>query len=137
MFIYFILINNIFALIFWITILGYSTLLFLPKNFKKDYSVKIKVYLDDERLTPQGWERAYTYDECLDFLKTFKVSHLSLDHDLGTEKTGYDVIKWIEEQVFNNINYNPPIITIHSANPAGRNNIELALISINRIIDNR
>jgi hypothetical protein len=94
----------------------------------------IKLYLDDERTTPLGWVRVYTYEECIEKLYTFNVSHLSLDHDLGTEKTGYDVAKWIEEKVFNDIGYYPPIITVHSANPAGKKNIELAIDSINRIL---
>ena len=97
----------------------------------------IKVYLDDERETPVGWQRVYTYEECIELLDTEIVSHLSLDHDLGTEKTGYDVAKWIEEKVYCNPKYNPPIITIHSTNPSGRKNIELALVSIKRILNSR
>lgn len=62
----------------------------------------MRVYLDDERPTPEGWTRAYTAQEAINFLETGIVTHLSLDHDLGPEEagTGYDVCKWVEENVF-------------------------------------
>jgi hypothetical protein len=46
-----------------------------------------------------------------------KVTHISLDHDLGddTRGTGYDVILWIEEQVFT-CGFKAPVIYVHSAN---------------------
>lgn len=47
---------------------------------------------------------------------------ISLDHDLGEEKTGYDIAKYIVE---NKIKVG--IIAIHSANPVGRFNIEQLL----------
>ena len=44
---------------------------------------------------------------------------MSLDHDLGDDEqgTGYDVILWIEREVALN-GFSPPLIVIHSANPA-------------------
>lgn len=96
-----------------------------------------KIYLDDERKTPIGWLRAYSYIECIVLLKAFNPTHLSLDHDLGSDKTGYDVIKWIENKVYSYSSYHPPIITVHSANPVGRNNIELTLLSIEKMLNSR
>jgi len=62
----------------------------------------MKVYLGDERPTPEGWVRAYTVSEAVKLLKTGNVSHLSLDHDLGPAEagTGYDICKAVEELVF-------------------------------------
>jgi hypothetical protein len=100
-------------------------------------NVELKIYLDDERPCPKGWIPVYTYQSCIDILQAFKPTHLSLDHDLGEEKTGYDVVKWIESKTFLDSKYQPPIMTIHSANPAGRKNMELGISSIKRIIENR
>lgn len=77
----------------------------------------MKVYLDDERTTPEGWFRVYWPDEAISLLKTGKVTHLSLDHDLGDDDrgTGYDVVLWLEEQVICN-GFTPPEVTVHSAN---------------------
>lgn len=92
----------------------------------------MKVWLDDIR-DPQvwhhiGWVWAKTADEAIELLSTGKVTHISLDHDLDiqatigntpTEKTGYDVICWMEEH-----NVWPSIVKCHSSNPAGRARIE-------------
>ena len=90
----------------------------------------MKLYLDDERPTPEGWERAYTAPEAIELLKTGKITHLSLDHDLGPEEagTGYDVCLWIEEKIIDTaFDFTPPAITIHSANPVGRQRMESAI----------
>tara|TARA_R110002049_G_scaffold285698_4_gene467063 strand:- start:225547 stop:225711 length:165 start_codon:yes stop_codon:yes gene_type:complete len=54
----------------------------------------MKVYLDDERETPQGWIRVYWPDEAIELLRSGEVIEISLDHDLGDDNrgTGYDVI---------------------------------------------
>ncbi len=77
----------------------------------------MKVYLDDERATPDGWVRAWWPIEVIELLKTGQVSELSLDHDLGDDErgTGYDVILWIEEAVALH-GFVPPRIAVHSAN---------------------
>jgi hypothetical protein len=51
-------------------------------------------------------------------IKNNQIDLLSLDHDLGDEKTGYDVAKFI---VCEGIKI--PHINIHSANPVGKENI--------------
>lgn len=93
----------------------------------------MKVYLDDERQTPEGWVRVFWPEEAIELLKTGNVTEISLDHDLGDDEhgTGYDVVLWIEEEVFLN-GFKPPIIKVHSANSSakmkmlnGINNINL------------
>lgn len=92
----------------------------------------MKVYLDDERETPEGWVRVYWPEEAIEMLKTGNVTELSLDHDLGNDDhgTGYDVVLWIEEAVIVN-NFKPPIIKVHSANSSARHKMELGIKNIN------
>ncbi len=82
----------------------------------------MKVFLDDERVTPIGWVRTYTPYTTIQLLQTCHVEELSLDHDLGDDEgigTGYDVVLWIEEQVILN-NFVPPKISVHSANSSAK-----------------
>ena len=78
----------------------------------------MKVYLDDERMEPQGWIRTYWPDEVIELLQTGGVTELSLDHDLGDDErgTGYDVLLWLEEAVVLRGFVPPARIVIHSAN---------------------
>lgn len=91
----------------------------------------MKVYLDDERSTPDGWVRVYWPEEAIDLLKTGEVTEISLDHDLGDDEhgTGYDVVLWIEEAVFID-GFEPPIIYVHSANSSARAKMELGIKNI-------
>jgi hypothetical protein len=91
----------------------------------------MKIYLDDERNAPEGWIQACWPNEVIGLLLTEKITHLSLDHDLGDDQrgTGYDVLLWIEEAVVIN-QFIPPEITIHSANPAARQRMLAAIDSI-------
>ena len=87
----------------------------------------MKVFLDDERVTPEGWIRTHTPAEAIALLETGMVSHLSLDHDLGDDEgigTGYDVVLWMEEQFFLNSYLPPENITVHSANVSARVKME-------------
>ena len=81
----------------------------------------VKLFLDDERQTPEGWVRVYWPDEAITLLRTGEVTEISLDHDLGDDVrgTGYDVILWIEEAVQLR-SFVPPRIHVHSANAAAR-----------------
>jgi hypothetical protein len=94
----------------------------------------MKVFLDDERIPSKGWVLVRWPEEAIDLLKTGKVSEISLDHDLGDDEhgTGNDVILWIEEQVATNSSYNPPKITVHSANASARKKMEAGIKSIIR-----
>ena len=83
------------------------------------------LWIDDERKMPAEadfW--AKSYDEAIKIFKNNedKTFIVDLDHDLGEDKTGYDIAKYIVEQ-------NIPIIAykIHSMNPIGRANINQLL----------
>ncbi len=100
-----------------------------------------QIYLDDTREAPVGWRRCYWPQEVIDLLKQGGVSHISLDHDLGDDTigTGYDVLSWLEEAVYTgqeNPSIVPMYITIHSANPVGRQRMQNAIDSIFRFIAN-
>lgn len=77
------------------------------------------LYVDDVR-TPKSKNMvvARTYNDAVDILKNIKVDFLSLDHDLGEKKTGYDIVKFM---VLNDIEI--PHINIHSANAVGVDNM--------------
>jgi len=91
----------------------------------------MRVYLDDERATPDGWVRVFWPSEAIALLETGEVEELSLDHDLGDDErgTGYDVVLWIEEAVFLR-GFKPPKIHVHSANSSAREKMLAGIQSI-------
>jgi hypothetical protein len=91
----------------------------------------MRVFLDDERSTPEGWIRVYWPSEAITLLETGRVEELGLDHDLRDDErgTGYDVVVWIEEAVFLR-GFKPPKITVHSANSSAREKMLAGIRSI-------
>ncbi len=60
------------------------------------------------------------YENTIKLLDENEFDVVFLDHDLGEEKTGYDVITYLEEKIFTNQwNKKIPQIICHSANPVG------------------
>jgi hypothetical protein len=103
----------------------------------EDSNTLYKVFLDDIRDPPHVWKDKDDWtivrnaDDAIALLETNRVTDISLDHDLGeNQKTGYDVLVWIEEQVHTNPNYILPRISMHTANPVGKMRMELALNQI-------
>jgi hypothetical protein len=82
--------------------------------------MKINVYLDDVRIAPKGFITVRNYCECIEILNKNKlnIGILSLDHDLGEEKTGYDITKYMVEH-----NIWADEIYLHTKNPVGRDNM--------------
>lgn len=79
----------------------------------------MKVYLDDKRDTPDGWERTYSVEETKQVLLTRQVTHLSLDNDLGDldpKTEGFNVLNWLDEVVNDDPTFPIPIMTVHSSN---------------------
>ena len=117
----------------------------------------MRLWVDDERnpsvwLPHIHWHRGRDPDELDDWLwvKTAQeaIAHLesedivevSLDHDLGDPDEvgdGYMVAVWIEERVATDEDYIPPVIHVHSSNVAGRQRLEAAVASIERIVAKR
>lgn len=97
----------------------------------------MRVFLDDERDTPDGWVRVYWPDEAISQLETGQVTAISLDHDLGDDArgTGYNVLLWIEEAVVLR-GFEPPEVQIHSANSSARSKMKMATQTIRRLSSN-
>ena len=68
--------------------------------------------------------RARTPEEAIEFLRGGRVDEISLDHDLGLdvgprERTGYDLLLWLEREVAAAGRARPPaVMKVHSANVA-------------------
>ena len=88
----------------------------------------LRVWLDDDlvdRAAPEGWVHVTTAAEATALLDTGRVVELSLDHDLGDDELhgrGVDVVDFIAEQqqVRGRSLWPRYGITLHTANPAGR-----------------
>lgn len=91
----------------------------------------MKIFLDDVRTPPDGWILVNWPQQAINYLKTNKVTEISLDHDLGDDSigTGYDVVTWIEEQVMLH-GFVPPKITVHSANVSAKSKMEMGIAKI-------
>jgi hypothetical protein len=78
----------------------------------------MKLYLDDVRPIPTGWVGVRTYEEAIHVIDNAdigSISEISLDHDLGTEKDGADVLQYL---IDNNIV--PDIVYLHTMNPLAK-----------------
>jgi hypothetical protein len=100
----------------------------------------VRVWLDDRRSPPSAdWLWVHTPEEAIDLLRTGKVKELSLDHDLGIdvgedERTGYEVLLWIEQQVGSGVaDFRVPDLKVHSANPPAHERMDRAIATIKRL----
>lgn len=106
----------------------------------------MKLWLDDQvndasapgRHAPIGWSGCSTAMQARRLIKQGKVTVISLDHDLGENVlgNGYTVVRFIEKLVFEG-KIDCPAWEIHSANPVGRKNMVLGMISAERIFYSR
>ena len=96
---------------------------------------KYLLWIDDLRGIPNSYIGEYhtviarSYNEAIHELHRFRYNIICLDHDLGEEKTGYDVCKYIIE---NNIQCDE--FRIHTSNPVGRKNMTELLRRYTRAI---
>jgi hypothetical protein len=104
---------------------------------KHGKQMPIKLYVDDEYPCPAGWVLARTFAEAIEHLERGNIESISLDHDLGEERTGYDIVCYIERLVHADAEYLPPAIVVHSANPVGREAIKRARTAIQRQLERR
>lgn len=95
---------------------------------------EIKAWLDDDlvdRAAPEGWVHVTTAHGAIDLLDRGRVVELSLDHDLGDDELygrGVDVVDWLcaQQEEHDRILW-PRVITIHSANSSGRDQMVRAI----------
>jgi len=86
-----------------------------------------KLYLDNLRVTPEGFDRVYNYADFVEYITQNGLpDFISFDHDLGEDESGYDCAKYLVEYC---IEYNLPLpkFSVHSQNPVGKENIERLL----------
>ena len=91
------------------------------------YLDDLRTPIDDSFVVVRSFEAA-----CKIVLSRGAPSFISFDHDLGADKngwllpTGYDFAKWLVDMDMDNIYKFPENFTfhVHSANPAGKANIE-------------
>jgi len=88
--------------------------------------MKINVYMDDARTPCQAlyipdpyWVVVRTVQDTKVLLSAGIVENMSLDHDMGSQDTGHDLLKWMEE---NDI-WPSGNISVHTMNPVGRANM--------------
>lgn len=96
----------------------------------------MKLWLDDVRSPPDDtWTWVKKASLCCKELERLRgqVTFLSLDHDLASVATGYDVVVWLEQRAFQGeLDIIPASISIHSANPVGRNRMNAGLASLRK-----
>lgn len=93
--------------------------------------MSMKLYVDDLRQCPEGWQLARTVTEAIRILDTQRVTHVSLDHDIshGVEVNGLTrlypcgetfepVARFIGMMVEASGEIGPQV-TLHTANPVG------------------
>lgn len=99
-------------------------------------SERVRLWLDDLRPAPPGWVWVKTVPAALALLRRGLVGEVSLDHDLGEDGggTGYDVASWIEEEAFH-VRLPRLRWAVHSANPIGRERMEMALLAADAFWD--
>jgi len=83
----------------------------------------MKILLIDDLKTFPNCTICRTYDAGLAALSSESWDLLLLDHDLGEEKTGYDLLCWLEQ----NPQFVPKDIQIVSLNGAGRDKMQLVV----------
>lgn len=59
----------------------------------------MRIILDDQRPFPTGpYNCVRTYEDCVELLRLFRrISFISLDYDLGSGKTGFDILVYMTE----------------------------------------
>lgn len=102
----------------------------------------MKIWLDDIRTPPDDtWTWVKNVYEAIGLIMSFNIEKISFDHDLGIysvgtfeKNNGYEVAKAIE--ILSSIGaINPFSWSIHSANPVGRHNIEMAMKNADKYWD--
>ena len=94
----------------------------------------MKVFLDDCREAPNGWERLCHALDVISLLdgcskRNIRIEILSLDNDLGLEEAeGREVLDWLEWAKFVDPDFLfPDRIVVHSANPVARQRMETVI----------
>lgn len=88
-----------------------------------------KLYVDDLRECPQGWDVARNFHTAIVMLEMTEYDIVSLDHDIASfygnkEMTGRDILNWLIARKMDG-HYTPNCVKVHSANPVGCETMEI------------
>ena len=88
----------------------------------------MKLWIDDVRPAPDGWEHVTNYDDAVLALQTARYDVVSFDNDLGAgSKEGYQIADWLEAAVYRGEVLPPKLCLVHSMNPVARERIAITL----------
>src|SRR5690606_9463716 len=109
----------------------------LHEQFIGDILVN-KLFLDDIREPlDDTWYIVRSYNEFVSYIETKGIPYwMSLDHDLGEEKTGNDCLKYLLKYIKKRIDNQEEVpeqifYSIHSQNPVGAKNMHHTMEYIN------
>jgi len=83
-----------------------------------DKEERDKIFLLDKENENMHITIATSYEKGLGYLKSDTYNMLFIDHDLGEEKTGYDIMNWMQQH-YPEVSI-PRIIYLISHNPVGK-----------------
>ena len=92
-----------------------------------DNQKKMNIWLDDQRVAPQGWMHLHNLDEVKKLIelvgkhKDFFIEVMSFDYHLGHPKKGVDVMKYLTNLCIQNntSKFWPKTVLYHSNDPEG------------------
>lgn len=76
----------------------------------------MNLWVDDAKPCPEGWAVARTYTDAWHLLARYEYDCVALDHDLGDDGTGYDLLCAMERGELRR----PRSFLLISLNPVGR-----------------
>jgi len=98
----------------------------------------MKIFVLEDNIERQKWfsDRYFLYDlfmtefpdNAIKILEKEKFDIIFIDHDLGLEKTGYDVAKTISQSINKDT-----LVVVHSCNTVGSDNICSVLKNVKKI----
>jgi ribosomal protein L18 len=96
----------------------------------------MKLWIDDIRLPPnKSWTWVKNSTDAVKMIYSQPIEEISFDHDLGGVDTAYRVATLIEELAYKK-RINRMIWHVHSANPVGHRNIEMAMKNADKYWNN-
>lgn len=103
-----------------------NTLLFLDDEREPTYLV----WYEGQIASLEQFDRVVTVRDFWEFKRALldtelmkSVAMISLDHDLGQERTGYDCACMLEHMAYDGFDFSNVDLYCHSANPVGANRI--------------
>lgn len=94
----------------------------------------IKLFVDDLRPAPEGWELARTISKAIRILDTLQVSEVSLDHDIASslsirEPETFEPVARFIVRIYGGFipGIHKPKVTLHTGSPSGAQKLKAIL----------